>query len=280
MKFNVPLERVLYPPDDPHPATTKGDDIKAVKRIVSRAGFWPWQEFDKEYSNVFAHGQKKAGKPIKGKEGVAGLQKSLRLKPDGIWDDEVHYKSLKLKVPKGKIHYGEFIWDQFALNLYKGFDDLSSAEQLVVDIFEWWDYLVAREPQVHYDQGRPINIIRYGNKPPKMPISEDCSGTFIGCAWLAGAKSPDRSYGYSGSGNTDSLIDGGFNIRVSDIEKYCKKYYIGGFYGPSPWDTTHVVAVKSPTQIYSHGREGGPEIRNNIYYHPQPLIAVKAYDVL
>ncbi len=281
-KLIVPFERPLYPPSFVGEVTKPGNDIKAVKRPVSRMGLWPWGEFDDVYYEGFSKGHKnKLGKPIKGEQGVAGLQRILGIQATGYWGKPTHEASLTLRVPNGLPHEGEFIWDQSAINLYNGFEDLSPAENLVKDIFGWWDWLVAREPSVHYDQGRPINIIYRGERPPKLPLSEDCSGTFISCAWLAGAKTPDPWYGYKGYGSTDSLVHGGIPINESQISAYCKTHYVAAFYGTAVWDTHHVVAVKDANTIYSHGREAGPEIiRNNLHYHTYQLVAIRAYPVI
>lgn len=76
----VPFMRTLYPPS----AGTKGpvpggDDVIAVKRAISRAGFFPWQKFDNFYSDAFALGvkkfQKKAGLPSTGTYGKATHEK-------------------------------------------------------------------------------------------------------------------------------------------------------------------------------------------------------------
>jgi hypothetical protein len=45
--------RPLYPSDVPassgHEPSVRGPDVVAYKRIVSRLGRWPWQEFDDGY---------------------------------------------------------------------------------------------------------------------------------------------------------------------------------------------------------------------------------------
>lgn len=281
MALNIEFKRPLYPPSFPGETTKPGDDILSVKRMVSRAGFWPWGEFDEVYYEGFSKGHRnKLGRLIKGREGVVGLQRKLGLEKTGFYGKKTHYGSLSLRVPDDKPHAREYIWDQTAINLYKGFEDLSPAESIVKDIFYWWNWLVNREPDVYYDQGRPINIITRGQKPPRVPLSEDCSGTFISCAWLAGARSPDPWYQYNGSGNTNSLVNGGIKISTAEIDKYCKTHYVGVFYGNSIWNTKHMVAAESSTKLYSHGRTAGPEIVKNLNYHTYPLVAVRAYPVI
>lgn len=279
----IPIKRELYPPNNPKGPTRPDDDILAIKRVVSRADHWPWGEFNNVYTEEFAKGRRnsKTKRLIKGQDGVWGLKKALGIKPvDGVWDKEVHELSQTLRVPKGKIHAGEPVWDAFARSLYQGFEDVTPQEELVKEIFGWWKWMVNREPSIFYDQERPITIISRGQKPPRTPFSDDCSGTFIGAAWLAGAKSPDLQYGYSGYGNTSSLVRCGFPISERDIAKYCEKYYIGAFYGTSIWNTVHVCAVEAPDKLYSHGREAGPEVIRNLHYHPYPLVALKAFQVL
>lgn len=278
----IPLKRPLYPPDDPFKRKTEpGDDVLAIKRVVSRYGCWPWGEFDDTYYNGFAHGHKnKLGIRIKGQEGVAGFEKKLGISATGNWGQGIHEKSQRVFIPNGMPHEGEPLWDQFSINLYRGFEDLGPAEQMINDIFEWWSWLVFREPAYHYSQERLIPIIRQRRKPPSMPNKGDCSGTFIGCAWLAGAVSPDRFYGYSGAGNTDSLIRSGIAINKSDIDTYVKTHYVAVFYGHSMWNTTHVVAARNSHMFYSHGREAGPEIITDINYHTLPVVGIRAYPVL
>lgn len=281
MALNIPFKRPLYPPSYIGEKTKPGEDVLAVKRMVSRLGFWPWGEFDEHYYEGFSKGQKnKLGRPIKGREGVAGLQRYLKIKPTGYYGKPTHTATLNLRIRDKMPHAREYGWDQAAINLYKGFEDISPAEAIVKDIYKWWNWFVNREPDVFYDQGRPITILERGNVPPKLPISDDCSGVFIGCAWLAGAKSPDPWYQYNGAGNTGSLVNGGFRISIDEIDKYCKTHYIGVFYGSSIWNTKHIVAAESSNKFYSHGREAGPEIVHNIHYHSYPVVAVRAYTVI
>ena len=75
--------RNVYPPD----AVAKGKkpsgdgpDIVAYKRIVSRAGRWPWGTFDDTYSNSFAHG-KEGGNVAN--TGVAGVQRQSGIADSG-----------------------------------------------------------------------------------------------------------------------------------------------------------------------------------------------------
>lgn len=265
----VPFKRIVK-------AGMKGDDVLALKIITSRAGCWPWQEFD----NI-AHPEFMNGRGKKGQTGIKGLQKVLRVSADGVYGPATHSKSLPFRVPRHHAHAGEYIWDGRAAMLYAS-STVSAATKsaaIVADIFKWWDWMVARTASIHYSQVRPMGQMAARHEPPILPYWEDCSATFIYCAFLGGAKSPDIAYGFSGYGNTDSLVRCGRLISESEIPKYCKEHYVGAFYGHSHWNTVHVAAVKSPTQVYSMGSEKAPERWPNIHYD-SPLVEVRAFEVI
>lgn len=69
--------RTLYPPSSPSKSEA-GVDVVAIKRAISRAGYWPWQEFDQVYSQLFAH------------DGVAGFQKAVHLRADAVYGPRTH----------------------------------------------------------------------------------------------------------------------------------------------------------------------------------------------
>src|SRR5215831_16740554 len=107
--------RPLYPPDAAAHGKTpsvNGPDVEAYKRTVSRAGRWPWQTFDRAYSNGFAHGT--SGNV--GKTGVAGVQRQQDLDDTG-WIGEKTFNTLRsIRVPTGP-HAGEMAMDAKAASL-------------------------------------------------------------------------------------------------------------------------------------------------------------------
>lgn len=263
----VPFERPLYPPKSGK-GTKDGSDVIAVKRAISRLGYWPWQQFDDSYSNFFSHA-------------VAKFQKDNKLEGTGYYGRPTHEILTKKRIPKGLANQYEFAFDQYSINLYKGYEDLSETEEILRDIWKWWDWLVANEPKIHYSQARPIYPLVRGQKPPKLPTWLDCSGTFIYAAWLAGAKSPDNIYNYSGGGNTESLQESGFRISEDSVDKWAKTHYVSCLYGRNSWDTTHVCAMKNSREVYSMGTEGGPDKYSTAHYgNPHPIIEFRAHRVL
>ena len=108
--------RPVYPPDAANKGkqpSKPGPDIEAYKRTVSRAGRWPWQTFDEQFSNAFSHGSS----ANVGETGVAGVQRQQNLDATG-WIGEQTFNTLRsIKVPEGKPHAGEMAMDVTAQNL-------------------------------------------------------------------------------------------------------------------------------------------------------------------
>jgi len=103
MAVTVPFVRTLFPPSSPE--KSEADiDVEAVKRAISRAGFWPWQEFDQAYSEMFA------------RNGVGKFQKAAGLKVDRVYGKATHDK---LRAAKAKDHPGEWAFDATAIELMK-----------------------------------------------------------------------------------------------------------------------------------------------------------------
>lgn len=272
---SVPFSGPLYPPSHVK-GPTVDQRVVAVKTAISRAGYWPWQEFDQVYNNAFAHGIPKGGK---GKSGVHGFKvaKSISIQGD-TYDRWAHEALLKTRVPPGNPHSGEWAFSPRARYLYLGYEPEGEAEGVVREIFAAWDILVRNEPRCYYSQQRPIVPLVRRHDPPRFPNWLDCSGTVIYTCWLAGAKSPDP-YGYSGYGNTNSLNDRGFHISLGSVDDYCQSHLVLAFYGPSRYNTTHVTAVKTPTKVYSMGRNAGPEIWGEIKYR-RDFLECRAYEVI
>lgn len=268
---NLKFKRVLHFGD-------KGDDVLAVKIAIARAGFWPWKEFDEIYHEEFGKGNKLPTRRIH--QGVNGFKRHVGLNTNGIYDEKTHEALLNAKVPKGKTHEGEFVFDGRARALYRGFEDVSDQENIVKAIYAAWYELLAHKNDIHYNENiRPIVPLAKRQNPPRYPTILDCSGTVIYTCWLAGARSPDPINGYNGYGYTGSLIQGGFYIAKEDVTKYSKDHLVLAFYGSSRYNTKHVTSIKSMTENFSNGSELAPEIINTPFYRSD-FIEFRAYKVI
>lgn len=105
--------RPLYPPDAVgYVPSIDGPDVEAYKRTVARAQRWPWQTFDRAYSNGFAHGT--SGNV--GHTGVEGVQRQQKLNPTGYIGEATFNTLRSIRVPSGP-NAGEMAMDAYAANL-------------------------------------------------------------------------------------------------------------------------------------------------------------------
>lgn len=119
---NSRLTRTLYAPDNPDQASqSDGKDVQALKRMVSRAGFWNWQEFDRTYTNAFAHG---ATGPTGSGPGVDGLREAIGIGDgSGTLNERCYHALIYARVPqrdwRGSTmqHAGEWVCDATSAQL-------------------------------------------------------------------------------------------------------------------------------------------------------------------
>lgn len=122
---------------------------------------------------------------------------------------------------------------------------------------------IAHEPQIHYEQLRPIDGL---TKRRKLPLHTDCSGFSTLCYAWAGAQDPN-GLGYSGQGYTGTLLQ---HMKAIAAEAAQPGDLV--VWGPPPGH--HVALVLEPGAdplLCSHGEEKGPlEIRFSVESEFQP----------
>jgi len=123
-------------------------------------------------------------------------------------------------------------------------------------------YTVAREPQIHYAERRPMATVRlseaqlYTLLDHGGAITMDCSeGVTCLCKW-AGLHDPNGR-GYDGSGYTGTLL--------AHLRHYSEPAaaYVGAIvvFGPAPGDHAAMVMARGGDPLlWSHGFEGGPRV--------------------
>lgn len=281
-----PLPRPLYPPDATKQGKTPssdGPDVVAYKRVVSRAGRWPWGTFDDAYSNGFAHG--KPGGNV-GDSGVAGVQRQGKIEPDSGFVGTATYNLFRsIRIPEGLPHAGEPAMDATAVNLLEqawdrfggkepsgGGDDGSAVERVREAIVDFCETGLAHPSGWDYEMVRALDP----SVDPAGHVTSDCSMSaiqaFNAAKRATGIDVPDPSkQGYSGYGNTDYYevehprVSGSY--QVGDLAHY-------GDDGDSSHVTVCIKAGNSDSaDWWSFGSE--PPSRRKLYYRGDFLFVVR-----
>ena len=109
------LKRPLYDRDHGGPSSP-GDDVKAIKRALARAGFWKWDpaNYSSEYTINFAQGTNEFG-------GIRGFQKANKLQATGNYGQATHNALRLTNVPAGSPNAGQNAFDAFAAEQYRDY---------------------------------------------------------------------------------------------------------------------------------------------------------------
>jgi hypothetical protein len=110
------MPRAMYFPGNPagKPPSSDGPDVLAYKRTVSRAGRWPWTQFNDTYTEEFACGRPGGNVP---ETGVAGVQRQLGIEDTGQIGEATFNGLRSIRIPEGLPHAGEPAMDATAANL-------------------------------------------------------------------------------------------------------------------------------------------------------------------
>jgi cell wall-associated NlpC family hydrolase len=123
---------------------------------------------------------------------------------------------------------------------------LTLREQIVANA-RWG---IANEPQIHYEQLRPIDGL---HEPRRLPLWTDCSGFSTLCYAWAGAPDPN-GLGYSGEGYTGTLLRHMKAIAADAVQPGDLVVW-----GPPPGHHVALVLEPGPDPLLcSHGQEAGP----------------------
>lgn len=100
----VPFMRTLYPPGHAKGPVPGGDDVLAIKRALSRAGFYPWRKFNNAYNEEFVT------------KAIKLFQKKVKLPVTGVYNKVTHDKLCSTRSAKKP---GEWAFDPFSIDLIK-----------------------------------------------------------------------------------------------------------------------------------------------------------------
>jgi peptidoglycan hydrolase-like protein with peptidoglycan-binding domain len=244
---NAVFVRPLYGPHTPH-HSAPGEDVVAVKRALSRAGYLPWSPpFTENYDQSTVDAVKK----FQIDHGIWGT---------GNYGHATH-DALRRTKRKGS---QEWAFDLYSLQLLRKAASTKSPEQTARDAIEAaCAYWIRVRDQIAYSQARPFPVL----KPPAIPSRTDCSG-FATTVWYAAGCPNPNGRAYDGLGYTGTLIGQGVHLgsghaALAKATPGCLVFY--GFTSPgraSPafpvGSPTHVAVALSGGYVAGHGGQSGP----------------------
>lgn len=214
---------------------SKGRDVRALKRALRRAGFWPKGE---RITNVFDETTDKA---------VREFQKDRRLEIDGQVGENTFGALLSHYDP-----YSRFLVERVRKRMQKLNNPTGKRQRIVAAAFVGY----TNRDRIRYTQdARRMQGVRERIRVPAFPTFEDCSSFATWCYWVAGAPDPNGR-GYDGFGFTGTQIGPGKQVatpRPGDLV----------FYGwePAPRSCPkHVALYVGNGKVVSHGSESGPNL--------------------
>lgn len=229
MGIQVPLPRNLV-------FGSKGPDVVAVKRALSRAGYMEWGNFTTLYG-------------VGMREAVHRLHKAHGRPPNG-YGPRAH-TDLENSRAVGKP--GQWAFDSIAITIMEQtWDKLHISPEDIIrgNILAAWRRMYAYRGNMPYSQRRPFP---HGVDMSflLLPLSGgiDCSGTMTFGYDAANAKSPNVYAGtrmsYNGAGYTGTLLAGGQRCSRLDMEPGDMV-----FYGSTPsWKASGAFPTGSPTHV-------------------------------
>jgi hypothetical protein len=213
---------------------TEGDDVLAVKRALSRAGYIRWGAF----SPIWGEFAVKAAKRF---------QEDKKITPiTGFYGPKMHAALVKTRRKDSRT---EWAFDSYSIGLMREFcADMAEApkEQARSRIIAEARRLYAQRHQIPYAQERPFAL----DRPPFVPPRMDCSEFVTVCHFVGGAPDPNGR-NYDGFGYTGTLVSHGVPCSSRELEPGDLAFY-GLTMNRSP-----AFPVGSPTHVALYDGDGG-----------------------
>jgi hypothetical protein len=126
---------------------------------------------------------------------------------------------------------------------------------------------IQNEPQIHYEQSRPIDAI---DEARRLPLRTDCSGFSTLCYAWAGAPDPN-GLAFNGQGYTGTMLRHMQRIPAAAVQPGDLVVW-----GPAPGHhVALVLEAGADPLLCSHGQEKGPfaiRFSEETKYQPQPAV--------
>jgi hypothetical protein len=230
----------------------RGDDVVAVKRALSRAGYLPWGKFTPVWDAVAI-------------AAVQPFQADHKVPPGPGTYGPLTHAALVGAHAKGSAT--EWAYDARAIALMQRFcaklaeEPSGTRGAVLAEAIR----LFAHRNEIDYVQSRPVKL----GKPPFVPSELDCSSFVTFCYFVAGADDPNGS-NFDGFGNTTSLVRSGRPCSPGELEAGDLVFYGS----TAPQDASDALPAGSPTHVAiydGNGRvfsQGGPKRQNRMRRHP------------
>jgi hypothetical protein len=239
---------------------TKGVDVIAVKRALSRAGYISWGPFTALWGQFAA-------------EAARQFQRDNRIEPVTGWYGPKTHQALVKKHRKNSAT--EWAFDAYSIRLM----DQSCAELTQMPDKRIDDAIVAEAArlyahrnEINYVQSRPFAL----KPPPFVPRELDCSAFATVCHFVAGSPDPNGR-NYDGGGYTGSLTNHGVRCAERDLDPGDLVFY-GRTTTATPafpiGSPTHVAVYDGDGGVFS---QGGPNPHNRMKRHPVKYWTINHY---
>lgn len=199
---------------------SRGRDVTAVKRALSKAGYIKWGSFTRVFGLFAVRSLRK-------------FQQQHHLHVDGI----VGPNTLKRLAP---------YFDTYGYLLYVGHTPSDNREEEIrnkIVAYVLWGY--NNRGRVHYAEYRPMD---YLNALRHLPIWDDCSEFATKAYKYASAPDPNGR-NFNGLGYTGDELRHGRKVTIAQARPGDLVHY-----GPNK----HVAVYIGHNKVISHGSEGGP----------------------
>lgn len=243
---------------------TKGQDVIAVKRALSRAGYISWTQFTDVAGPYFINA-------------VHKFQTDHKIKPAG-YGTHTHSVLLNTKKAGSKT---EWAWDSYSIGLEHAEYVLLSTtpeQRIRAAILQAARNLYAYRNIIAYDQARPFPLYSMGGAIPRYI---DCSGFAIDCFHAANARCPVYGGSYDGEGYTGSLLAAGKKVASTHYLKPGDLIFYGYTTRPSlafPYGSpTHVAVYDGNGGVYSNGHH---PMGHYLTYYGMPINCYVTYNVV
>lgn len=232
-------------PEVPRPRAihlgTKGLDVVAVKRALSRAGWMDWGPF----TALFGDAAVKALKSFQHHHGILA---------SGAYGVQSHI-ALVHSSADASGHLGEWAFDDYSIFLMREEAALLAGtpeERIRKSMLACGYFLYTHRDQIPYVQSRPFPLKR----PPFVPTAGiDCSAFYTLCSFAGGAPDPNGR-GYDGQGYTGTLMSRGRRCSQAELKPGDAVFY-GFTTNPSPafpyGSPTHVAMYVGGGMVLSNG---------------------------